>query len=164
MTEVGTGRLSFLGNLAERREEIIQGEQLVLPVPRWEDPEVLVKYKPIDHGHIRAAQTRVEKAPKAKKFQVEVEGNIDLLIRGCLAVVAKLDGEEYSLRPDDPEGDPTVFDSDLAENLGLPEQATARSVVRALFITEGDILSHAKSLVEFSGYRETEADERIAGE
>lgn len=163
MTE-GTGRESFLSNLKQRREAIAQGEQLVLPVPRWNDPEILVKYRPIDHSVIRSAQSRVEKAPKAKRWAAEVDGNADLLIRGCKEIVAVVDGREYSLRPGDPEGDPTAFDEDLAENLGLTEGATARQVVKALFITEGDILSHGKSLVEFSGYRETEADEGIAGE
>lgn len=159
-----SARFSVLSNLKARREKIREGEKLVLPVPRWSDPELVVKYQPLEHSIIRAAQTRVEKAPKAKRFQVELEGNMDLLIRGCVAVVAKLDGQEYSLRPDDPEGEPTTFDPDLAENLGLGENATARQVVKELFITDGDILSHAKSLVEFSGYRETEADEQIQGE
>ena len=166
MSDEGTGtpRESFLSNLKERRQAIAEGEQLVLADPRWTDPEIKVKYRPIDHPAIRAAQTRVEKAPKAKQFALEVDGNADLLIKGCKAVVAVLDGQEYSLNPSDPEGEPTRFDADLAENLGLPEGATARQVVKALFITEGDILSHGRALVEFSGYRETEADEGIAGE
>lgn len=165
MTEgTGIGSLSFLEHLKERREAIAESELLTLAVPRWSDPVIKVVYRPIDHGIIRAAQTRVEKAPKAKQFAAEVDGNVDLLIRGCKAVVAVINEQEYSLRPGDHEGEPTTFDKDLALNLGLPDGSTARQVVKALFITEGDILSHGKSLVEFSGYRETEADEIISGE
>lgn len=164
MSETGTGRSTFLTNLKDRRKQIAEGEELVLSVPRWQDPEILVKYRPIEHSVIRSAQTRVEKAPKARKWDAEVDGNADLLIRACKGVVAVLDGEEFSLNPDDPEGEPTKFDADLAKNLGLPEGATARQVVKHLFITEGDVLSHGKALVEFSGYRDAEADEALAGE
>jgi hypothetical protein len=159
-------RRSVLGNLKARREQIFQGEVLDLPVPRWRDPQIHVQYKPVEHSTIRAGQTRMEKAPKNRRYQVEVEANCDLLIKGCVAVYARLEGDSsrYSLRPDDWEGDPTTFDPDLAENLGLPESATARDVVRELFMTEGDILSHAQQLIEFSGYRETEADESVEGE
>jgi hypothetical protein len=33
-----------------------------------------------------------------------------------------------------------------------------------LFITAGDIVSAAKAVIEFSGYRDTEADETLEGE
>lgn len=162
--EAVDSRLSILGQLKNRREEIRKGEHLDLPVPRWEDPTVIVKYTPLPHAVIRQAQDRVEKAPKQRKYETELNGNCDLLIRACDSVIARIDGQDYSLRPGDPKGEPTVFDPDLGENLGLGENATARDIVKALFITEGDILSHARSLVEWSGYREAEADEQLQGE
>lgn len=162
---INTGGLSILGSLKERRQQVLEEQVLRLPVPRWDNPEIVVKYKPVEHTLIRQTQTRVEGIKdKAKKFEAEVDGNADLLIRGCVAVVAVVDGKEYSLRPDDPHGEPTVFDMDLAVNLGLGDRATAREVVRALFISQGDIMSASQALVQFSGYRETEADSTVAGE
>lgn len=156
--------LSFLASLKERRQEILEEQTLDLPVPRWTDPEIVVRYKPVEHTMIRNGQARVDKAPKADKARVEVDANTDLLIRACVGVIAKVDGREYSLRPGDPHGEPTVFDTDLAANLGLDDRATARAIVRALYITEGDILAASSKVVEFSGYREAEADSRVEGE
>lgn len=159
---------SILSSLKERRQQVLEQQVLRLPVPRWDDPVIVVMYKPVEHGFIKAAQTRVEKAGADKKADVELEANADILIRGCTGVVAVVDGTEYSLRPGDEGGEPTVFDKDLAENLGVEgvggKPATARQVVRSLFITDGDILSAANELIKFSGYRETEADAALVGE
>ena len=167
-TEVVGTKRSVLGSLKERRQEVLEAQVLDLPVPRWTDPVIVVRYKPVEHGFIRRAQDAVNNAPKREKYETELNGNADILIRGCVAVVAVVDGQEYSLREGDSDGEPTVFDEDLALNLGVEgaggKRPTAREVVRALFITQGDILSAAQGVVEFSGYRETEADSAISGE
>lgn len=159
---------SILDNLKERRQQVLTEQVLDLPVPRWDNPTIVVKYKPVEHGYIRRAQDAVKKAPKAKQYEVEVDGNCDILIRGCVGIVGVVDGQEYSLRVGDHTGEPTVFDKDLAEALGITtntgKTVTAREVVRGLFFTEGDILSASQSVVEFSGYRETEADAAVTGE
>lgn len=160
--------LSVLGSLKERRQEVLEKQVLRLPVPRWDDPVIVVMYKPVDHSLIRLAQGKVEKAGRDKQAEVEVESNADILIRGCVGVVAVVDGKEYSLRPDDENGEPTRFDKDLAENLGVEgaggKPPTARQVVRSLFITDGDILSAASEVIKFSGYRDAEADSVVLGE
>lgn len=163
-TEQGASAGSVLGSMKARRQQILEEQILDLPVPRWHEPEIIVRYKPVDHGIISRALTAIEKAPGDKRPTVEVQRNSDVLIAGCVAVVARIGGKEYSLREGDPEGDPTKFDDDLAANLGLDVRSTARDVVRALFITDGDIVSAASRVVDFSGYKETEADEKIAGE
>lgn len=167
--EVSRGAASsILSSLKERRKEVLEAQVLRLAVPRWEDPVIVIMYKPVEHGFIKSVQTRVEKAKADRRAEVEVEANVDILIRGCLGVVAIVDGKEYSLRPGDEEGEPTVFDADLAENLGVDgvggKSPTARQVVRELFITDGDILSAANELIKFSGYQETEADSALVGE
>lgn len=171
---VGSGEVeggnspSILSSLKERRQQVLEEQVLRLPVPRWNDPSIVVKYKPVDHSFIRQAQGRVEKANKDRQADVEVEANADILIRGCVGVVAVIDGKEYSLRPGDEDGEPTLFDPDLAENLGVEgiggKPPTARKVLRSLFITDGDVLSAATELIKFSGYREAEADSTILGE
>jgi hypothetical protein len=159
---------SILSSLKERRQQVLEQQVLRLPVPRWDDPVIVVRYQPVEHSFIRLVQERVTKATGGKKAAVEIDANADILIRGCLGVVAILDGVEYSLRPGDENGEPTRFDSDLASNLGVEgvngNQPTARAVVKALFLTEGDILSAVNEVVKFSGYRETEADSVLLGE
>lgn len=157
-------RDSVLGNLKARRESIAKAQVKEIPVPRWEDPEVWVIYEPLEHPFIRSKFSTIEKAENRKKGEVEVNVNADVLIKACVGVYAKLGGKRYSLRPDEPDGELTRFDPDLAANLGLPENATAREVVRSLFFTDGDIISTAQQVIEFSGYRENEATEEIEGE
>jgi len=160
--------VSLIGDLGRRRNEIIQAQVLELRVPRWTDPVIIVKCRPVEHAQIRGLLMRVEKTKPKDRAEAEVEANADLLIRGCIGIVAVLDDHEYSLRPGDPHGEPTLFDDDLARNLGLHDglgrKPTARDVVRALFITDADIISAANSLAEFSGYKTQDADDEIAGE
>lgn len=164
----GESSLSVLSSLKERRQQVLEEQVLRLPIPRWDNPAITVKYKPVEHSFIRQAQNRVEKANKDRKADTEVEANADILIRGCVGVIAIVDGKEYSLRPGDENGEPTLFDQDLAENLGMEsiggKPPTARKVLQNLFITDGDILSAATELIRFSGYREAEADSTILGE
>lgn len=159
---------SVLGHLRDRREQIAEEQLKVIPVPRWSNPEVFVRYRPVEHDELRKAQRLVERA-KQNRSAAEVNSNADVLIRACVAVFARLEGrdEEMSLRPGDPTGELTTFDRDLAANLLGPEEAenaTARQVLRALFFTDGDILSHAEALVNWSGYRTRETDEQLEGE
>jgi hypothetical protein len=156
--------LSILGSLRERRAQILEEQILPLAVPRWDDPKIVVKYKPVDHAIIRGIERQVDAAPKKDRAKVELNGNCDVLIRACTAVVAVLDDEEYSLRLNDPHGEPTIFDRDLGANLGLEPHATAREIVKALYITDGDILAAASAIGEFSGYRNQEADDGVSGE
>jgi hypothetical protein len=157
------GRLSVLGNLKERREKIKEAAVTHLAVPRWTDPVIKVMFKPVDHAIIRRGQNMAEKAGKGnKRSEAEVNANIDVLIAGCVGVYAVIDDSQYSLREDDWEGEYTTFDHDLAANLGCG--VTAREVVKALYIFDGDIISTANAIAEFSGYKDQEADEAIAGE
>ena len=96
--------------------------------------------------------------------QVMIRGHADILIAGCERVFAKISNREYSLNPDDHEGPFTTFDSDLGRNLGLPEEARARDVVKALFLTEGDLIAQAIKVARWSGFQEDNAQEVFEGE
>lgn len=158
------GRSSVLGSLKSRKQELKSKLTLDLRVPRWEDPEIWITYRPVDHSEVRKVQQRVEKTPNKQKGEAEVDGNADLLVRYTEGVYALLDGKRYSLKPGDPEGELTTFDSDLAENLGLGEGASGRMICRALFLTDGDLIAHARDLARWSGYREETADSELEGE
>ncbi len=155
--------MSFLDKLAKRREEILAEQILDLGVPRWDDPDIHVLYKPLSHEVIRKTFRRVEKAKPAERDRVEVEANADLLVKACTGIYALIDDERYSLRPGDEKGELTTFDEDLAENLGV-EDRRAISVCRALFFTDGDMLQHVIQLQRFSGYAEDDTDRQLEGE
>lgn len=154
--------LSVLGHLKDRRQKIVEQQTLDLPVPRWDNPVIVVRYKPVDHKVFRAANNAVERVSPDKKSEVEVNVNADILIRACVGVFAVVNGNRYSLREGEPESEWTKFDPELAANLGC--EPSARAVVKSLFITEADILSTANRIAEFSGYKEQEADDSILGE
>lgn len=165
----GAGGLSLLTNLRGRRESIVQEQFLDKKVPRWSDPEIWVRYVPVDFDIVDKAR-RLSEGKKGDKVSGAILlANIDCLVAGCIGVYATLpdvvdgdgDPQQLSLRPGDPEGEWTRFDQDLAVNLGMNTEATARQVVRTLFLAEGDILSHASELAKFSGYAGEEADDRL---
>lgn len=161
----GDAPASVVLNLKARRQAIVDSEFLTLPVPRWTDPEIFVRYHPLDHPTIRRIQGQVDRVPAKDKAAAEVASHMDILIRACEAVYARLGDEKFSLRPDDPRGSLTKFDPDLADNLGLPEDdRSARATVRALFLTDGDIISTANQVIKFSGYRAEVADTEVEGE
>lgn len=164
MTEAAVSeKVSPLAQLKDRREQIAKAQKLKLKVPRWDNPEIWVEYEPADYETVRRGQIRLEKVTKNRPDE-ELNANADLLVKHCVRVFAILDGAEYSLRPDDPHGDPTRFDPDLAANLGLEENATARATARKLFITDGDLLSHAQDLIRWSGIVTESTDRDYEGE
>lgn len=157
--------LSILDNIAGRRQEIRESLTEDIPVPRWEDPEIIVKFAPIEHDDLNKARSVVQKAQRGARSLAEINANADILIKACRAVVARIEGQEYSLRQGDRDGDPTRFDKDLAKALGLDaDTATARQVVRSLYLTDGDIIATADRLVRWSGYRLQQVDQELEGE
>lgn len=160
-----TGGMSLLQSLKDRRQTIAKSQVLDLQVPRWANPEIWVSYQAVDFNVVDRARRNADKAKGDKQSDAILMANIDSLIAGCVGVYAILEDDDehrhFSLRPGDPEGDLTTFDRDLAQNLGLNSEATARQVVRTLFFTDGDILEHAQRLGRWSGYRGETADEEL---
>lgn len=160
--------LSPLDSLATRRAEIAEGLHLDLPVPRWNNPVIVIRYQPLEHERIREIGRLINKA--RNKSLAEVNLNIDGLVEACVEVFATLPDDpdpdnptEYSLLPGNPEGPKTRIDADLAENLGLPRESSPRDIVKDLFFTEGDILMHGAKLARWSGYKMDEVNEEALG-
>lgn len=162
---------SVLGRLAQRRQEVAEDQVLTIPVPRWSDPTVKVRYGLLDSDTLDKGRQALEKAQKNKGkgnrvAEANLNANIDILVAACQAVFAELDElpeETFSMRIDDENGQPTLFDPDLAAALALHDGATARQVVKALFISDGDIMAHASEVVEWSGYKRAEMAEAGLG-
>lgn len=162
---------SPLSNLRARRESILAQQVLDLPVPRWEDPTLVVRYRPVDHTLISKSRARIDKATKNQQGQVELDTNTDLIVQGCVGVFARIGGVPHACTDVDV-WEPIDLDAydgwdrfspHLGETLGAEGQ-TARAVARALFFTDGDIMSHANEVIQFSGYKEADTDDEISGE
>lgn len=169
---------SPLLNLRSRREEIAARQYDDVEVPRWDDPYLTVRYRIIDHPSIRRGQTKVDKAPKARRFETEVTVNSDLLVKGFVGLIAIINGVPHALvdtdqwvEMDEDQEAGEWFDAsrfsplgpEIAATLGAPAE-TATACLRHLFIADGDLLSHAQRLIEFSGYKQAEVDDELRGE
>ena len=149
--------MSPLAALHARRAEIVSELYLDIKVPRWDNPEIYVRFRPA--SAIKLSNS-LDKRRKTNQSDWAILANADMLIDACIGVYAVLDGEhdeKFSLRKNDPNGSWTTFDADLAEALGVTERK-ATAVVQALFLTEGDLIDTANKLFAWSGIAGDEAD------
>jgi hypothetical protein len=151
--------------LAAQRQEILSTLHLDLKVPRWSDPEIYVRYRPIEAGQVEKSMRRRAAGAEDQQNDASLLFHADVLISACLGVFAVLDGDlkkKYSLGlgddglpsdwPSDDPADWTRFDRDLAEALGLEEWkwGQATNIVRALYLTDGDLIDASTELSAWS--------------
>lgn len=157
-------RVTALGSLREKRQRMVDGLYIDLKVPRWEDPEIFVRYRPVESDRLEDISARHPLTKKGSGFQT----NIDLLLHHCVGIFACLDGDhsqKYSLNAvrvcgeDADEAELlrvpwTRFDPDLREALGLlaAEAPGPSDVCRKLYVTDGDLINAVAALLDFSGY------------
>jgi hypothetical protein len=146
---------SVLSSLRARRDAAKKGLHLDLAVPRL-DPPVYVRFAPVAQAQIDRAQKRHE---KSKDVDKSVIVNAVLLADACRGVFEIIDGEEVSVDDRDRDGDWPLFDERLAELLGA-DVTKAADVVRALYLTDGDVIATAEKLAEWSGYSAEDLEER----
>ena len=150
-----------LFHLKARREELVKNLTLDLRVPRWDSPELWVRYRPVDATKLTAS---VERRQKTKTNDQSILLNADILVESCVGIYARhpdFPGQELSLREDDPFGKLTRFDPDLATSLGIPDAlgVTAAMVCRKLYLTDGDLVDAATQVLEWSAATNEKADE-----
>jgi hypothetical protein len=145
----------YLAGLLARREELVAEAVADLPVPRWENPRLVLRVKPVEHRQIRAQLDRVSKTSNGKQAEAEVDANATLIAQ---AVEEVLIGEGA--------GQARVKLYDLKEALGFDpdEKIEMARVVRKLCLTDGDVMSLAQAVVQHSGYKQASVDEALAGE
>jgi hypothetical protein len=149
--------VSPLISLRERREQIVNDLYIDIKVPRWDDPSIFVRFRPVSAMKLNAA---IERRRKQKGEDWTLLANADVLIDSCIGIYAIFDGEDhkYSLRHNDAQGKWTKFDKDLADSLGV-EAERATDTLRALYLTEGDLIDTANKLFRWSNISGDEADE-----
>ena len=148
-----------LQSIANKRKLLKKNLFIDLQVPRWNDPEIFVRYRPVESTVTEAA---IEKRRESQDAVPEwlLLANADILVLACDGVYACLDGDhtvKYSLRAGDPEGSWTKFDPDLGAALEVPIP-TANDVVRALYLTDGDLIAAANRVVEWSSLKGAEVN------
>lgn len=148
---------STLALLRDRVATAKKKLQLDLEVPRL-DPPVFVRFKPPTQKRIEAANELARKLRNQKGGEAVIIANAGLLADVCLGVFEVIDGREVSIDPEDRDGDWLKFGPRLAELLGLKTNK-ASDVVRALYLTDGDIISTSDKLAVWSGHA-AEAFER----
>jgi hypothetical protein len=158
--EVGDAAPSVtpLLSLKDRRNQIVNELYVDLQVPRWESPEIYVRFKPVSATKLN---TSIEYRRKSKTADWSFLANADVLVDSCIGIYAVMEGnvdEKLSLRPDDPQGSWTKFDSDLAKALGLDVNRAVDTCI-GLYLTEGDLIETANKLFKWSGIANEEADE-----
>jgi len=149
---------SPLASLKNRRQQIIDELFLDIKVPRWNDPEIFVRFRPVSATRLNKV---IEKRRKAGGEDWSILANADMMIDSCIGIYAVVDGDrdnKLSLRPGDPKGEWTKFDADLGEAIGV-DVKLATAVVRGLFLTEGDLIEASNQLFNWSGISSQEADE-----
>lgn len=149
---------SPLASLRARRAEIVDDLYLDIKVPRWEDPEIYVRFKPVSTVKLNAA---IDRRRKQKTDDWSFLANADMLVDSCIGVYAVLNGDttqKLSLAPGDHKGTWTKFDPSLAAALGV-DANRAIDVCQALYLTEGDLIDTANKLFRWSNVSDEEADE-----
>jgi hypothetical protein len=146
-----------------------------LIVPRWhlEDDQgtrdVVVRYGPTRSAKVEQSLTKRSNDEHAKA-DASLLIHADLLIDSCLGIFFMLDGDlstKYPLRLNEdgtPVAEPcditdcTKFDKALGKTLGMTEfeASLATSIVRKLYITDGDLIDASNRVSTWS----TEANEK----
>jgi len=147
-------------SLRDRRTQIVEDLYTDLKVPRWENPQVFVRFNPINTTQMNAS---VKKRSNSKAPDWPLRANADVLVMSCVGIYAVYEDEpdvKYSLREGDPNGPWTKFDPDLCKALGIEEGTTDQHVnaVKGLYFTDGDIGDAADKLLRFSNITNDEAD------
>lgn len=143
------------GSLSSRRQQAVDELWTDLKIPRY-DPPIYVRFKPIEQKRIDAMTASIERS-KAKDKRVAA--NAALLAEATIGVFEVVDGEQVSIDPEDRDGDWPKFDMRLAELFEV-QAVKAAEVVRAVYLTDGDIIATVMQVGEWSGYNldEIQAD------
>lgn len=148
MTAPDVAPKSPLARLREARERAQAALHIDLPVPRLE-PTLYVRYLPLATDLLSELDDRRTKELGDPKTRTSAN-----IMHGARTLAAACAGLFTVDEQGAPVGDPDTwprFDAELAEALGVGF-VNAALVVRALYLTDGDLTATGNKVVEFSGY------------
>jgi hypothetical protein len=150
-----------LRSIRERRENLVDGLYLDHQIPRWHDPELFVRLNPVVTKRLNArVKAREVQGKKDDKIDWQLLANCDLLVDCCAGI--------YAVWPDNPDvkasldgkDEWSLFDQRTAVALGVENEAQwPEQLVRKVFFTDGDIITAANALINWSNAGAAKADE-----
>lgn len=147
LNETTTAPATVGSNLKSRRDKAIEELFTDYKIPRY-DPPIYVRFKPVPQDRIDAAEKAAERS-KAK--DAKVAANAAILANATIGVFEVIDGRKVSINPADRDGEWPKFDSGLAELFEVQATKSA-DVVRAVYMTDGDIIATVTQLGVWSGF------------
>ena len=149
-----------LRSLKDRRTQIVTDLYTDLRVPRWENPQIFVRFNPINTTKMNAS---LKQRSNSKVADWPLRANTDVLVDSCIGIYAVYEDDpevKLSLRDGDSHGSWTKFDPDLCDALGINPGDKDQTVqaVKGLYFTYGDIVDAAERLLRFSNISNDEAD------
>src|SRR6516164_2261707 len=128
--------VSLLDQLAAKRREVSENREVLIPVPGYDDPVLLIKYRLLDGPEIDRLG-RAMRQDRGTRWDKQINTMLDLMSLATLGVYLDVagDGEAQPLTIG---GTPVKqFTTELAEALGysneLPPTPTTNSVILGLF-------------------------------
>ena len=150
-----------LRSLKDRRQQLNKALFLDHPVPRYSDPQIFIRLLPVVAKKLNAGVKKREvQGKRDEKIDWQLLANCDLLVECCDGI--------YAIWPDAPDDKVSLdgadnwskFDERTAIALGVEQEAQyPDAVVRKLFFTDGDLISAANALLEWSNNAGVKADE-----
>lgn len=167
VTQLPAASLSPLASLRESYAKVLDENYIDLKIPRWDERTpyaIYVRYRPVDPT---AAQKAIKRRQKARTDDANILATLDALVGACIGVFAVVDTTidepvRLSLRQDEPEGEWTRFDPDLATAFGWSE-TRAVDVARKLYLSDAAVLGAFAALSEWSGIGMSAADDDFLG-
>lgn len=147
LDETTTAPATVGSNLKARRDTAIKELFTDLKIPRY-DPPIYVRFKPVPQSRIDRMNKQAE---NSKEKDATVTANAAILADATLGVFEVIDGEKVSVDPNDRDGEWPKFDSALAELFEV-KATKAGEVVRAVYMTDGDIIATVTQLGVWSGF------------
>lgn len=149
---------SLKEGLRRQREENLQNSTLELPLPEYENPELVGMYRIMDPAELSVIGEKLKREFK-NRTELVTYGAIDSIIACCAGLYAREAGKK-ELIPLDAEF-PLRYDGRLAEYLGIDAQ-TAREVVIQVF--GGNmyaIIDHNVKITRWMGNRKVDLSDGL---
>lgn len=156
--------------LRDRRAKVVQKLYVDRNVPRLDG--VVVRFRAIEGARLEAIQ-KAATEKRNKNPEKSVIGNANVLAECCLGVYDVTDDEAEAIAHTEDgrhlvsiiEGseEAPLFDRELAAELGISEAANAATVVRGLYLTDGDVTAEANAIIAWSGFAGQELIDEYAG-
>jgi hypothetical protein len=121
----------LLSTLREQRDERVQELYLDLPIPTW-DKSLVARFGVMERKEIEAIGRRKRNAETDMDFLIRAVQEIYAYDPGKTAEGKRMEHNESYVRVEDEQGLPILFDTRLAEKMGVEDATTARDVLRYL--------------------------------